>query len=147
MKTIYSVIFLPFLIILLLMTPVNGAEDWVEYWVSPMGNIFSYNKISLTHSTKDIVQVWEREVFSAEGRVRQIRLMEKMELSPEGYDKISHILISYEIDCKKKMFQKLSFTHYDTDNKVLLTHSPDIPDWNYIVTDSVRDTLREKVCK
>jgi uncharacterized protein YxeA len=147
MKTICAVIFLPFLIILLLVTPVNGAEDWVKYWVSPQGNIFSYNKVSLTHSTKDIVQVWEREVFSAEGRVRQIRLMEKMELSPEGYDKISHILISYEIDCKKKIFQKLSFTHYDTDNKVLLTHSPDQPGWNRIVTDSVMDSLREKVCK
>ena len=147
MKTIYSVIFLPFLIILLFVTPVKGFSDWVEYWVSPKGNIFSYNKISITCRTKDIVQVWEREVFSAEGRVRQIRLMEKMELSPEGYDKISHILISYEIDCKKKMFQKLSFTHYDTDNNVLLTHTPDIPDWSYIVTDSVKDTLREKVCK
>jgi hypothetical protein len=147
MKTIYSVIFLPFLIILLLVPPVNGSEDWVKYWLSPKGNIFSYNKVSLTQRTKDVVQVWEREVFSDEGRVRQIQLMKKMELSPERYDKISHILISYEIDCKKKMFQKLSFTHYDTDNNVLLTHSPDIPDWHYIVTDSVRDTLREKVCK
>jgi hypothetical protein len=147
MKTIYSVIFLPFLIILLLVPPVNGAEDWVEYWVSPRGNIFSYNKASMIRRTNDVVQVWEREVFSAEGRARQIRLMEKMELSPEGYDKISHILISYEIDCKKKIFQKLSFTHYDTDNKVLLTHSPDQPGWNRIVTDSVMDSLREKVCK
>lgn len=151
MKTIYSVIFLPFLLIILLVIPVNGSEDWIEYWRSPRGNIFSYNMVSITDNnvsiTQDIVQVWEREVFSDEGKARQIRLMEKMELSPEGYDKISHILILYEIDCNKKMVQKLSFIHYDTDGKVLLTHSPDEPDWKYIVTDSVMDTLREKVCK
>jgi hypothetical protein len=81
MKTIYSVIFLPFLIILLLVPPVNGAEDWVEYWVSPRENIFSYNKASMIRRTNDVVQVWEREVFSAEGRARQIRLMEKMDMT------------------------------------------------------------------
>jgi hypothetical protein len=97
MKTIYSVIFWPFLIILLLVTPGNGAaENWVDYWVSPKGNIFSYDNVSVIHGTKDVVQVWGKEVFSDEGRVKQIKLMRKMELSTKGYDKLSHILILYQ---------------------------------------------------
>lgn len=147
MKTFYSVLSLSFLIILQLVSPANGSGDWVEHWRSPKGNIFSYNTTSITHITKDVVQVWEREVFSDEGRGRQTRLMRKMELSPEGYDKISHALILYEIDCKKKMVRTLSFSHYDTDGKVLLTSSSDNPDWRYIVTGSVMETLREKACK
>lgn len=67
MKTIYSVIFLPFLIILLLVTSVNGSsDDWVEYGRATNDNIHSYNKVKILHRTKDIVQVWCEIVYSDE---------------------------------------------------------------------------------
>ncbi len=48
MKPVYSVIFLPFLFISLLVTPVFGSsDDWVEYVRDNNGDVSSYTKTSL----------------------------------------------------------------------------------------------------
>jgi hypothetical protein len=141
MKTIYSVLLLPFLIILLLVTPVNGSEDWVEYSSSNDGTNIYYKKVSIEHRTKDLVQVWFKVVFSDEGKKDYVDGM-----TERKWDKFSHILILQEIDCKKQMVQILSITDYDTDGKVLETKSPDKPEWDNVIPGSMGDNLREKVC-
>jgi len=148
MKTISSIISLPFFIIILLITPVMGSSDeWVEYDMSKNGNIYSYNKVNIKHRTKNIVQVWIREVFSDEGREKIIQPMRKGGLPTEEWEKLSHTLVLDEIDCKKRRHQILSITHYDTDGKVFFIHSYDKPKWDYIVPRSTMNTLRKKVCK
>jgi hypothetical protein len=142
MKTFYTVIFLPFLIILLLLNPVNGADNWAEYSSSNDGTNIYYKKVSIEHKKKDMVQVWFKVVFSDEGKKDYINQM-----TDKKWDKFSHILILQEIDCKKKMVQILSVTDYDTDGKVLETKSPDKPEWDHIDTGSMGDNLRENVCK
>lgn len=148
MKPVHSVIFLPFLIILLLVTSViGGSDEWVEYGRSTKGDIFLYNKVSIKHVTKDIVQVWGKDVFSDEGRETYIQYMRKKGHSTEGLDKLSQSLTLLEIDCKKKRYWSLSMTEYDKDGNVLESSSTDKPDWSYVVPDSRMDKLRKKVCK
>ena len=143
MKTGYSFI-LSVLFVLLLVNPVIGS-DWVKYW-RYKENVYLYNRVSVKHIKEDIVQVWGKVVFSDEARGKDIQGMRKWGLSTEGYDKLSHTLDLYEIDCKKKMDNLLSISHYDMDNKILYHHSYDKPDWNYIISSSMFDYLREIVC-
>jgi hypothetical protein len=148
MKTIYSVIFLPCLIILLLVTPVIGSsDDWVEFGRLTNGDVFLYNKVRIKHRTKDIVQVWDKCVYSDEGRETEIQEKRKRGSSTEGYDNLSNTMSLIEIDCKKQMSQFLSITDYDTDGKILFNHSYDNPTWSHILPESAMDVLRGKVCK
>jgi hypothetical protein len=96
---------------------------------------------------KYIVQVWEKEVYSDKGRKELIQKMRDHEMSTERYDKLKETMILYEIDCKKKRRNILSVTDYDTDDKVLFSHSYDKQEWVYIVPDSKLDYFRKEVCK
>jgi len=140
MKTISSVIFLSFLIILLLVTPVNGSSNWVKYARSN-GDILSYNKIHIKR-TKDIVKVWTKIVFSDAGRGTNNRGS-----SNEKRDKLSFNKSLIEIDCKEERVRLLSFIQYNTDGSVLNSRYHDKPEWKYIPPDSMLDMLRENVCK
>lgn len=149
MKTVYSLIVLSFLFVLLLVTPVNGSSDeWVEYGRDNNGDVYSYTRVSLKEDRETgIVQVWDKKVYSDEGRENLIQLMRKGGVSTEGWEELSHTLTLQEIDCKKGRFQILFSTHYDTNGFVLYSYSYDEPNWNYILPDSTVDTLRKKVCK
>jgi len=147
MKAIYSVIFLPFLFILLLVNPAKGSSDWEEF-KTYKGNSYSYNEASIKHRTNDIVQVWVKTVYSDEGRERHIQYMRKHGLSTaKGWDKLSDRLSLVEVDCKKERTRVLSLTYYDTDGGVLLSQSSNEQDWRSIVNDSSFDILRKKICK
>jgi hypothetical protein len=148
MKTFNSFILLPFLIILLLVTTVNGSSDWVECERSNTGNVLFYNKVSIKHRTEDIVQVWYKLVYSDEGREECIQqLKNRGFLIKEEWDRLSYRLALKEIDCKKEMSRFLSVIFYDTDGSVLSRDSYDKPKWDYMVPGSMMDILRKKVCK
>ena len=68
-------------------------------------------------------------------------------MSTEKWNKLLHILVLQETDCKKKKSQILSIVHYDTDGNVLFTQTYDKPEWRYIVPGSAYDNLRKKICK
>jgi hypothetical protein len=147
MKTIRSVIFLSFLIILLLVTPVIGSsDDWVEY-IRDDGDVYSYYKVIIQHKPKDIVRVWTKMVFSDESREKCIQHEKQRGLSTKGWDKLSEYQYLQEIDCKKKRFLKISIIYYDTDGNILYTFPYHRPDWDYIIPDTRLDILRKKVCK
>ena len=148
MRTISSIVFLPFLIILLLATCVNGfSDDWVEYGRSKSGNVYSYNKVNIKHSIKGMVQVWCKYDFSDEGREEYIQKLRDREMSTKRYEKLSHTLNLLEIDCRKGMYRIVSITYHDTDGHVTDSYSSDEQDWSNIPPKTIEDTLRKKVCK
>ena len=141
MKKNISVVSLSFL--LLLVGCVSGSSNLVK-----SGNDVSYKMENIQNNGgKYIVQVWEKEVYSDKGRKELIQKMRDHEMSTERYDKLKETMILYEIDCKKKRRNILSVTDYDTDDKVLFSHSYDKQEWVYIVPDSKLDYFRKEVCK
>ena len=55
------------------------------------GNVFSYNKGNVKKNKgKYIVQVWEKIVYSAEGREKEIQDSKKDGLSTEEWDNLSY---------------------------------------------------------
>ena len=126
----------------------EGSSEWVEYWRHDDGTVFLYNVVGIKKDTKeDIVQVWEIEVYSDEGREKYIQRMWNIGMSNIEWDKLSNTVILYEIDCKNRRSNILSITDYDMDGKVLYTGSYNETDWNDIMIDTTQDTLRKNVCK
>ena len=127
---------------------VNGSSNgWVEYDRDNYGDVYFYNKASVKHTTNDIVQVWCKVVYSDEDRKMLIQQLRKAGLPSNGYNKLSHRLHLEKIDYKKRKYQTLSLSEYDTDGRVLFSGSSDKQDWEHIIPDSIMDTLQKKVCK
>lgn len=147
MKTIGSFITLSVLVLFLFVTPVIGSSDWAEYGVSKNDNVYFYNKVSIKHGTDDIVQVWDKMVYSDEGREKDFQYYKKRGWLTEGRDKLSHQLTLNEINCKKGMNRILSLIEYEKDGGILSSNSFDKPNWVYIVPGSMMNILQEKVCK
>jgi len=123
----------------------NSSSDWVEYTRSK-GLIFLYNTVSIKHLTKDIVQVWDKSIYSDEAREKEIQSLIEYGSSTTGYDKLSQKWVLHEIDCKKHRLRMLSIIEYDTDSNVLYSDSIE-REWDYLPPDSIWDTLRKKVCE
>ena len=142
MQLFYSIISLSFLIILLTVSPVKGSSDWVEYLRTNSGDILSYDKDNIKHATKDIVQVWVKDVLSNERRKNLIDYHKYV----NNIETLSHYVSLNEIDCKKRMYRSLSVSGRDTDGNDLFSSSDDNSQWNRIPSKSAWDTLQKTVC-
>ena len=148
MKTISSVIFLSFLVLILLVTPVIGS-DWVEYYRdNNNGNVVFYKMENVEKDGDNyIVQVREKRVYSKKGKETYIQDRINEGRPAAGYDKLSSKQALNKIDCKKQMMELLSIARYDTDDKTLYSHSIEEPEWIHIIPDTMMDALRKKVCE
>ena len=148
MKKTYSAAFLPVIVILFFSNSAVGSSGWEKYYTDNDGNTYSFKK---EKAKKDkghfVVQVREKQVYSQKDIREQIRLRAVTGKSTEGWNKLSHIEVVSQIDCRKKREKPSFFTVYDTDGRVLLTDPFDNPKWEYIVPRSIHDMLRKKVCK
>ena len=148
MKKISSVISLSFLVLFLIVTPVIGSSDWVEYGRTSDGTVMLYDKKNITKSGgKGIVQVWMKWIYSDKPREKFIKKARNSGLSTEGWDKLLYGIILYQIDCKKKKSRLFSVIQYDEGGNVLHNDHVDEPKWDYIVPDSSHDNLQKIVCK
>lgn len=124
-----------------------SSDEWVEYDRDYYGDVYFYNKASVQHTAKDIIQVMCKVVYSDEDRNKLIRELRKNGLPSKGYNKLSHRLHLEKIDYKGRKYQTLSLSEYDTDGRILFRGSSDKPGWEHIIPDSIMDTLQKKVCK
>jgi hypothetical protein len=143
MKKIGSVISLSFLFLFLLVTPVIGSGNWVEFYTGKMGNVTSYKKVTIEGREKYVV----KEIFSDKGREGYIQDRIEKKLSTEGYEKLSNIQSLSEIDCNKKMIMSISVSHFDTNGKKLDSNFVDKPKWVKIPNNSFFNSLLKEVCK
>ncbi len=146
MKPIYSLLPTLFLMILLLASPAIGFSDWVEYGRADNGDIYLYHSGSMKQKTKDIVHVWVKIVFSAEGKKDYILKLRNSGESTEGYEKLSHSLSLVEIDRTRPRFRILYGSEYDTEDKELFRGSRDAP-WKEILPNTTQEILKKQVCK
>jgi hypothetical protein len=119
------VIYLLLLFVVLFVNPVSGAS-WVEYGTDRQGNVWSYDKDSLKHTAKNMLQVWEKEVFSTEGRKKHLQEMDNR-LPTKVFAKLSYDITSHEINCKELKSDELSVFDYDTDGFLFQKETPVLP--------------------
>ena len=126
----------------------TSSSNCMKDHVDDDGNVFSYNKGNVKKNKgKYIVQVWEKIVYSAEGREKEIQDSKKDGLSTEEWDNLSYEIDLLEIDCMMRRNRILSILFYDTDGKVSWSYDYDKPKWTSIVSGSEMDSLQKEVCK
>jgi hypothetical protein len=140
MKTVYSVIFLPFLLILFLVTPVISS-NFIEYAKDEDGSVYSYDRHSI------IVKVLDRKVVSDKTRNEMINKMKRDGVSVGGYYKLSVIVKDIEINCYTKVCRLSNLYHYDDDGKELFYQRKIDDKWRTIPSDSIIEVLYKEVCK
>ncbi len=146
MKIFCSGMILHCLIMLLFLTPVFSSDDWIEFGRTDNGNSFFYNKVNIERQKNCIVRVWEKKVYSDEGRKEFIQVSKKNDIPTEQYKNISYCLGLKEIDCEKNMLRILSLTFYDSNDKVILSKNYFYNNWENIIPTSLHDGLYKILC-
>jgi hypothetical protein len=118
-------------------------SDWVINYTDTNGDVIFYK---IENRVNDVVQLWEKLVFSDEGRKEFIQDRKENGLSVEGMDKLEHFNTLHEINCNEKTGRVLSVVTYDTDGKIISSSVVETK-WEYIGPDSIGDSFRKKVCK
>jgi len=148
MKKITSVISLLFIVLFIFVGNVYSSSDWVEYKTDKDGDVYFYKKVNVEKKDGNhLIQVWDKIVFSDEGREKYIQILKKIGSSTEGRDKLSYSMTLKEIDCKKERSRDLSISQYDMDGHKIYQGNFDKPEWNYIVPDSIGESFMKKICK
>lgn len=149
MKSFKSIVFFLMLFFLLLAYPASvRCENWVQYLKSADGTVLSYDKDSIADRTKSIKQVWFRRDVSFISREKLIQKMKDQGFPVAGYDKLSHHVVLFVINCKEQKSKPLSTIDYDTEGKELFRNgSIDQPNWDDIQSENpMMYRLYEIVC-
>lgn len=161
MKIFTTLCCLPLVVVFLLVGCEKGATDkekankdaksssyWVEYHKDDEGNVTYYKWDSNEpNKGKDIVQISEKMYFSEKGREHLLQLQKQSGNKAEGWDKLSHVIVASEYDCKNHRQRLMSHVSYDTNGNVLGTVTIAEPQWTPIIPDSKGDILQKKFCQ
>ena len=99
-----------------------------------------YDAQSVTLPSENIVRVWTKMNFTEEGVLDWVGKFGKK------YENLSHLKFLMEIDRAEKKSRRLSSTFYDN-NGIVISSSYSPSEWEFIIPDSVVDSLYEEVCK
>ena len=119
-------------------TEVWGA-DWKLYGSNDKGEYY-YDTRGITHPSKNIVRVWTRQNLTEKGVLDMVGKFGK------EYENLSHTISLWEINCSEQENRGLSLTHYDRKGSTIYSISSP-SDWNFIVPESITDSLYKEVCK
>ena len=116
------------------------AADWVYYATgSADGCSFYYDPQSIKRVSEDIVQVWEKKVFTEKDAKKAIN-----ELGPE-FKELSFDKCLKEFNCNEKKSRTLSVIYYNKDGGVIESVSS-ASSWDFVVPDSGVEALFNIVC-
>jgi len=122
---------------------LGNAEPWLEHWKPYFGNEYfvgAYETQSITRPSKNIVRVWARMDFTEKGVLNWVAELGKR------YDNLSHVIFLEEINCAEKKSRSLSQSSYDNKGDVIISSNPP-SDWEFIVPESIIESLYKEVCK
>ena len=118
--------------------PGWGAE-WLLIGVTKVG-IYSYDVTRITHPSKGIVQVWEKIIWTDEGRkVLVEKDVQKLKI-------LNHTKVLYEFDCRDQKYHILSSIDYSKNDDVLNVRKIERDPWMSIFPDSILEDFYKAVC-
>ena len=117
---------------------VWGAE-WKFYTESENEKFFC-DVESITKPSKNIVKVWVKMEYTDRGVNEMVKELGKK------YENISYTKSLEEINCSDNKSRTLSLNDYSKEGKIIFGSNRE-NEWEYIVPESVTDTLRKAVCK
>lgn len=148
MKKINWIIIFSVVLVLILAGCGENASDRVNFKTDEDGSVHLYERGKIKRDTQNYtIQVWARQIYSNKGREKELQSRSEDGLSNEGYEKLFHKRVLYEIDCKKKYISVLAIIHYDTTGKVLFAGGDTATKkWFVIEPRSTADALQKELC-
>jgi len=138
MKLFKMLIFLPLFPLLLAYPETASCENWLKYEVVRDGSVLSYDKDSIADRTRHIKQIWFKREVSDQSREILIKRMKAQGFPTAGYDKLSHHIVLFVINCKEKKYKALSTADIDINGKELFRNSSiEQPNWEDVVSDNI----------
>ena len=102
--------------------------DWVLFSTFKNGDILYYDRDSIEDNSTNIVKVRTKLEYSKRGldEDRIIMIEEgisEAEMIRRGHYRLRYTIILWEMKCKDNISCMLTFTDYDRDEKVLISHN------------------------
>jgi hypothetical protein len=113
--------------------------DWKFYNSNEMYLTYYYTQ-NITHPSKNIVRVWDRWNLMEKGVLNWVVKFGK------EYENLSYLIILWEINCAEKKSRSLSEASYDNKGKVIISSSSP-KEWDFIIPESMHESLYKAVCK
>lgn len=124
------------------------AEDWISYGKDEEGQHF-YRLDSSKKMSPGIVRVWTQVIFTPEGRARYIEKRQKYKFPTEGYEKLHHRTVLYELNCfsEKRENSVQEVFEVTSDKKTLdYARAGTYKDWQEMPRGCMLDKLADIVC-
>jgi hypothetical protein len=141
MRRRYEVILAVIGILLFSHAHLWGA-DWKEYARTDRAVLY-YDVKSVARSSKDVVRVSEKRVFTVKGVIEVVR-------QPgfgKKYETLSYATGLSELQCADKKKRTLSIAWYSGDEKMLSSDSDQASNWKFITPGSTAEALHKILCK
>jgi hypothetical protein len=120
------------------------AAEWVYYSKSDNETCY-YDASSIRRTSKDLVRVWMK-IETSPGY--QIESNKQNRMPTEGYEKFSHSLMLFEINCSTMTTRTMTLTDYSNDGKTLFSNEfGENSSWITIRPESNGEELYQQVCK
>jgi hypothetical protein len=130
---------LPVMIISLSFISLAEAAKWVNYGTDRMSDGY-YDAESMTYPAKDIVRVWEKTIYSTEGR----KFLEK-DLGIKGAVSESRDLV--DLNCRTREFRITNVISFNSSGNMVSDSNDKDSGWKAIPPESIIEFLYKEVCK
>lgn len=123
------------------------STDTHGYWFDTQTVKFSHYSMSRSWSSsanKDMIDCWIMIRYNQGGINEEIAKREEIQLSPAGYEKLSHTMQHWLINNKTREMAIIDLADYDTNGKILDSASFPISP-NTIIPDSIGEGIANAV--
>lgn len=124
------------------------SSDWVLYGKPDSGALVAYyDRAHVVTTGGGMVRVTVKYVYSETGKKEVMKSRKRSELPTEGYERLSHSIVQYELDCRKSRQAIFSVTEIDLDGRELDRYNPPGREWTPVKQGGIGEALLKKVCK
>ena len=118
------------------------GADWRQYAKTDRAVLY-YDVKSVARSSKDVVRVSEKRVFTLKGVIEIV----KQPGFGKQYETLSYATGLSELQCADKKKRTLSIAWYSWDEKTLSSDSDQASNWKLITPGSTAEVLHRILCK
>lgn len=122
------------------------AAGWVEFSLEKH-MLYLYKPDKIVRVSADIREIWTKWSYLDKTSIgKEIENRKRLNLSVEGYDKLSFTLDAVRINCRSREFALLEALDYNVSGEMLFDTGKLRFQMKKIVPESLMDSLSEKVC-
>jgi hypothetical protein len=124
------------------------ASDWVLYGRPDSGSMVAYyDRENVVPFGDKMLRVTVKYEYSEQGKKEVITSRKRSELPIDGYEKLVHSIVLYELDCGTSKQAIFAVNEIAADGKELDHYNAPTRTWTPIKQGGIGEALLKKVCK